>query len=294
MPDMVGGWTAGSRLRSAAGRQEAASGMASSCSKIGTLPYFRRFYPRAEALRARDAHIFVRENDTVEARNREASHGVRMANMKVLIAEDDATSRIVLDTVLRKWGYEVVSASDGNEVLLALSQGSDAPKLLILDWMMPGMDGIEVCRRIRQNGSGFGKTAPTAKSDPPYVILLTSLGRKEDILTGFEAGADDYVMKPFDRDELRARVNAGLRILELQSAMKARVTELEGALAHIRTLQGILPICMHCHKIRNDQESWERLESYLQHHSDVQFSHGLCPECLVTYYPNPEEEKGVV
>jgi len=203
-----------------------------------------------------------------------------MANMKVLIAEDDATSRIVLDTVLRKWGYEVVCASDGNEAWM-LSQESDAPKLLILDWMMPGVDGIEICRRIRQN----------AKSDPPYVILLTSLGRKEDILTGFEAGADDYVTKPFDRDELRARVNAGVRILELQSAMKARVTELEGALAHIRTLQGILPICMHCHKIRNDQESWERLESYLQHHSDAQFSHSLCPECLATYYPKPEEEK---
>lgn len=202
--------------------------------------------------------------------------------MRVLIAEDDATSRLVLQSLLTSWGYEVVLALDGNSAW-ALLQESDAPKLLVLDWMMPGMDGLEICRRVRQN----------AGNDPPHILLLTALGSKEDIVAGLEAGADDYLTKPFDRNELRARLNVGTRILELQSAMNARLTELEAAVAHIRSLQGILPICMHCHRIRNDQESWERIDYYIQKHSDAQFSHGLCPECLEKYYPaeDGEEEK---
>ena len=116
------------------------------------------------------------------------------------------------------------------------------------------------------------------------------MGRKEDIVAGLEAGANDHITKPFDRDELKARVRVGQRVIELQSALADRVRELEEAMSHIRTLQGILPICMHCHRIRNDQESWERIESYIQEHSEAQFSHGLCPECLEKYYRQTDDE----
>lgn len=201
--------------------------------------------------------------------------------MKVLVAEDDVTSRLVLEAALRQWGYIVVSACDGDEAWTVL-HSEDAPRLAVLDWMMPGMDGIEICKGLRKQET----------SDPTYIILLTALDRKEDIVAGLDAGADDYVTKPFDRDELRARIQVGQRVVELREALAHRVHLLEVAIAHIKTLQGILPICMHCHKIRNDQESWQKMENYVEDHLDVQFSHSLCPECLETYYPklDPGEE----
>ncbi|NIA16275.1 MAG: response regulator [Nitrospiraceae bacterium] len=194
--------------------------------------------------------------------------------MRILIAEDDETSRIVLETLLKKWGHEVIATSDGDEAWTAL-RASDAPRLAILDWMMPGKDGTELCRRAREMN----------RTNPLYIILLTALERKEDIVTGLEAGADDYITKPFGNEELRARIQVAQRVIELQSALSDRVEELEDALAHVKTLQGIIPICMHCHKIRTDQESWERMENYIQEHSGAEFSHALCPECLDKHYP---------
>jgi sigma-B regulation protein RsbU (phosphoserine phosphatase) len=194
--------------------------------------------------------------------------------MRVLIAEDDLTSRQLLEGVLKKWGCEVVSTRDGNEAWAAF-QSEDAPGLAILDWMMPGMDGVDLCRRVR------GRKA----RDPVYLILLTALGQTKDIVAGLDAGADDYVTKPFNSNELRARIRVGQRVLELQSSLAGRVRELEEAFSHIKTLQGILPICMYCHKIRNDQESWQRIDQYITEHSDTQFSHGLCPECMEKHYP---------
>ncbi len=201
--------------------------------------------------------------------------------MKILIAEDDETSRVVLGTLLKKWGHEVISTSDGDEAWAAL-QAEDSPCLAILDWMMPGKDGPELCRRVREMN----------RMNPMYIILLTALGRKEDIVTGLEAGADDYVTKPFSNAELHARIQVAQRIIELQSALSDRVEELEDALAHVKMLQGIIPICMYCKKIRDDQESWERMENYIQDHSQAEFSHGLCPECLEIHCPKPDPETG--
>ena len=96
--------------------------------------------------------------------------------------------------------------------------------------------------------------------------------------------------KPFDRDELRARVRTGQRIVELQSALSDRVCELQEALSHVKTLQGILPICMHCHKIRTDDDSWQRIESYIEGRSDIEFTHALCDECLEKHYPEEDGE----
>lgn len=195
--------------------------------------------------------------------------------MRILIAEDDISSRALLKHILAKWGYEVVVTKDGNEAWEAL-QAEDAPRLAILDWMMPGMDGVEVCRKVRQ----------LDVSNPTYIILLTIRSSKKDIVAGLEAGADDYIGKPYETDELRVRVKVGERMTTLQSALAEQVHSLRKALAHVKTLQGILPICMHCHKIRNDRQSWERLEKYITEHSEAQFTHGLCPECLEKHYPD--------
>ncbi|HEX7496953.1 MAG TPA: diguanylate cyclase [Candidatus Limnocylindrales bacterium] len=137
--------------------------------------------------------------------------------MRILIADDDVTSRLVLAGVLKKHGHEVVVTVDGAEAWDALGR-PDAPRLAILDWVMPGLSGVDVCRRAR-----------TIESDqPPYIILLTSRGQKTDIVTGLEAGADDYLAKPFDPGELLARVDVGRRLIELQ----ARLIEARDALSH--------------------------------------------------------------
>ena len=196
--------------------------------------------------------------------------------MKVLIAEDDVRTRRLLEILLSKWGYETEVTDDGKEAWHAL-QVTDPPQMAIFDWMMPEMNGVELCRKIRES------ITPSLI----YIILLTVKDRKEDIVSGLDAGANDYVIKPFEQEELRARLRVGERVVELQSALDDRVKELQEALSHIKTLQGILPICMHCHKICDDQDIWQRLEEYIAEHSGVQFSHGLCPECREKYYPDP-------
>lgn len=199
--------------------------------------------------------------------------------MRIIIAEDDPTSRKILEVTLRQWGYEIEVASDGQEAW-ALLQEDDAPTLVILDWMMPGLDGLEVCRRVRRRQTDY----------PPYIILLTALVQKANIVQGLEAGADDYITKPFNSDELRARVEVGRRMVTLQAKLAERVAELQGALDHIETLQGLLPICMHCHKIRDDGEAWHGLEQYVEQHSAATFSHSLCPDCLKEHYPEVADE----
>jgi CheY-like chemotaxis protein len=188
--------------------------------------------------------------------------------MKVLIAEDDAGSRRVLVATLDKFGYEVVIAADGAEAWAVL-QSADAPHLAILDWMMPEIDGVELCRRVRD----------LYTVTPPYLILLTAKSGKEDVVTGLDAGANDYLTKPFDRAELRARVQVGAYVLELQRNLAARVRELEATLSQVKQLQGLLPICSYCKKIRDGHNYWHRVESYLSEHAEVEFSHGICPAC---------------
>ena len=188
--------------------------------------------------------------------------------MRMLVAEDDPISRRLLEATLVKWGHEVVLATDGAQAWVALS-ADDAPRLAILDWMMPELDGVDVCRRVR--------ALPRAAS--PYLILLTAKGRPEDTVAGLEAGADDYVTKPFDRDELRARIHAGMRIVQLQQSLADRVAELEQALVRVKHLQGLLPICAYCKKIRDDRNYWQQVEGYIAAHSEAQFSHSICPDC---------------
>ena len=144
--------------------------------------------------------------------------------MKVLIAEDDPTSRHALGTILSNWGYEVVPVPDGVSALEQLRQ-PDGPKLVVLDWSMPGLDGVEVCRRVREHRE---------QADTPYIyiLMLTGRGDREALLAGLEAGADEYLIKPVDFDELRARLQAGVRILQVQDEYLSRQAALREQAAH--------------------------------------------------------------
>jgi DNA-binding response OmpR family regulator len=144
------------------------------------------------------------------------------------------------------------------------------PPLAIVDWEMPGMNGPELCRRIRQ----------TPAYAHLYVLLLTSRDTRADIVAGLDAGADDYLVKPFDVEELRARVHTGARIVSLQTRLADQIVELQDTIANVKQLRGLLPMCSYCKRIRNDEDYWQQLETYISARSDAEFSHGICPACL--------------
>jgi CheY-like chemotaxis protein len=185
-----------------------------------------------------------------------------------LIADDDDVLRLALGTMLHKRGHEVVAVTDGAAAWDVL-QREDSPPLAILDWMMPGLDGIELCQRVRD--------LPGHKAR--YLILLTCQAAKGQVIAGLRAGANDYVTKPFDPEELHARVNVGAQLVELQTELRERVQELEAALARVQRLQGLLPICAYCKSIRDDHDYWHQVDNYLREHSGTQFTHAVCPDC---------------
>jgi sigma-B regulation protein RsbU (phosphoserine phosphatase) len=188
---------------------------------------------------------------------------------RVLIAEDHYVSRHLLERNLINWGFTVVTAEDG-EAALSILQGDEAPSLAIVDWMMPKMDGLEVCSRVRSNpGRPY-----------IYLVLLTAKSQKEEIAAGLDAGADDYVIKPFDPDELRARLKVGQRVVSLERTLARKIGDLEGALADVRKLKTLLPICMYCKRVRDDKDYWHQIEEYLHTETGADFSHGICPTCM--------------
>ncbi|MGH9350822.1 MAG: response regulator [Terriglobia bacterium] len=191
--------------------------------------------------------------------------------MRLLIAEDDPVSRRMLDSMCRSWGYEVTAVEDGKAALEILL-GNGAPSLVILDWMMPEIDGLEVLKQVRAR----------APEKPSYIIVLTARAKKDDIVRALDAEADDYVIKPFDYHELRARIRVGARVVGLQTALAERVTELEKALSRVKSLQGLLPMCSYCKRIRNDRNYWQQVESYIAERSEAEFTHGVCPQCYET------------
>lgn len=196
--------------------------------------------------------------------------------MKILIAEDDPMTRHLLRALIEKWGHEALVVADGNEAWHVLRREGE-PQLAVLDWMMPGMTGIEVCRKVRE----------TMTTSQPYILLLTaSRVGKEDVVAGLEAGADDFLTKPFEPPEFRAHLATGVRIVQLQAELRARITELEDALAQVKTLKGLLPVCAWCRKMRDDTGYWQELEVYIRRRTDAQFTHGICPECLRKHYPD--------
>jgi DNA-binding response OmpR family regulator len=189
--------------------------------------------------------------------------------MRILIAEDEAVSRRLLQVTLQGWGYDVLVTTDGRAAWQALQQ-DDPPRIALLDWELPEATGVELCQQVRA----------TPRLASTYLILVTSRAGKDDVVKGLGSGADDYVIKPFDRDELRARLRTAERIVQLQASLAERVAELEQSLAQIKQLHGLLPICAWCKKIRDDQNYWQNVESYIMSRTGAQFTHGICPECF--------------
>jgi phosphoserine phosphatase RsbU/P len=188
--------------------------------------------------------------------------------MRILAADDDHVGLTMLARSLERRGFEVVIAHNGHEAWRIMQQDSGLA-IAILDWEMPGVSGPDLCRRMRQHDVQRSM----------YLILLTARDASTDIVAGLDAGADDYLTKPFNPEELRARVDVGIRVVSLQEKLAERVVELENALATVKQLRGLLPICSYCKRIRRDGDYWEQLESYISKHTDAQFSHGICPPC---------------
>ena len=188
--------------------------------------------------------------------------------MRVLIADDDRVTISILERTLLGWGLEVVVANDGAEAWACIER-DPLISIAILDWMMPGAEGPALCRRIRSEASHAHL----------YVLLLTTRESRADLVAGLEAGADDYLIKPFDCEEFRLRFKAGLRAVTLQERLSERVRQLEEAASSIKHLHGLLPICSYCKHVRTDQNYWEQVEDYVSEHSALQFSHGICPTC---------------
>jgi PleD family two-component response regulator len=191
----------------------------------------------------------------------------------ILIVDDIARNIQVLANVLDKAGYSVAAASDGRKALAMLA--SVLPDLVLLDVMMPGLDGFEVCRRIKAS----------AETSRIPVILLTARTSAEDVLTGFQAGAVDYVTKPFNTKELLARVRTHIMLKKARDTRNQLIAQLRDALTRVRTLSGLFPICPHCKKVRTDQGYWQQVEEYVSTQCQAFFSHGICPECLARHYP---------
>lgn len=191
-----------------------------------------------------------------------------MNDPRVLIADDDVIARRFLESALTKSGYELTVVSGGDEAWQVLS-GQDVPTVAVLDWMMPGLTGLEVCERVR------AADLPVS----PYLIVLTSRGETGDVVRALRAGADDHITKPFELAELQARLTVGVRIVTLQQQLAERVRALEEALTHVQQLQGLIPICTWCRQVRSDGNFWEQAESYLSKRSGLQFTHAICPSC---------------
>jgi DNA-binding response OmpR family regulator len=211
---------------------------------------------------------------------------------ELLIIDDVSKNIQVLGHVLSKEDYSLSFAMDGRQALQLIAENDF--DLILLDIMMPFMDGYEVCRRL--------KKIP-GKGDIP-VIFLTARTEAEDIVKGFQMGAVDYVTKPFNAHELHARVRTHVELknardtitrhnrelAQKNDALQEINAKLKKALDRIETLEGILPICSFCKKIRNENGTWNRLEGYIMARSSAKFSHSVCPDCLKRHYPDLKED----
>ena len=188
---------------------------------------------------------------------------------RVLVAEDDEKTRKALVFLLQRHGFAVTLADDGQtafEILIA----PDPPQIALLDWEMPRLDGLHVCRAVR--------TLPA--KNYTYMIMVTARDQAADVLAAFAAGVDDFLSKPVDGSQLLARLRCGERVLSLENRCLQRIEELEVALEEVRQLKRLLPICMYCKKIRDDNDYWQEIEAYIHAQTGTDFSHGVCPNCM--------------
>ena len=174
--------------------------------------------------------------------------------MKILIAEDDPVSVKILQFTLEQYGHEVVVATSGSEAWEKFD--ADPVRVIVSDWMMPGLDGLQLCQQIRER----------PQTDYTYFILLTAINTGRDNLRqAMDAGIDDFLTKPLDREAILMRLRVAERILEFTT--------------QIRVLKELIPICMYCKRVRDDSNYWDQVETYIHQHTGSNFSHGICPEC---------------
>ena len=185
----------------------------------------------------------------------------------VLIVDDVPENLTVLKQMLEEQNYRVRPAINGEIALRAVS--SSPPEIILLDIRMPEMDGYEFCRRL--------KSVEKTRSIP--VIFISALDELNDKVKAFSLGGVDYITKPFQGEEVIARVRTHLTIRRLQQSLEEKNNNLQKALGEIKALQGIIPICAWCKKIRDDEGFWKQVEVYFSERSDVMFSHGVCPDC---------------
>lgn len=192
----------------------------------------------------------------------------------ILIVEDHPSTRRLLQDILAQ-EYQVLVASNGQEAL-DMVRGTPSIDLVLLDIIMPGLNGYEVCQKLKENEE---------LRDIP-VIFLTIMEEDHDEARGFAVGVADYIIKPISRLRLMARVKNQLALRQKQRELEQKNLELQTALDQIKVLHGILPICSFCKQIRNDRGAWQRLEEYIQNHSEAEFSHSVCPKCMKEHYPD--------
>lgn len=185
----------------------------------------------------------------------------------ILVVDDQPANLKVLMQVLQDADFHILIANSGKRALQLVSR--QLPDIILLDVMMSGIDGFETCRRLKQN--------PETAAIP--VIFMTALNNLDDELNGFDAGGVDYITKPFHQQKVLARLKAQLTIRRQQQIILEKNEQLNRALAEIKQLSGILPICCKCKKVREDNGYWKQVERYISEHSDAEFTHGFCPEC---------------
>ncbi len=197
-------------------------------------------------------------------------------DQQILIVDDIPKNLQVIGTILREKGFLFSVARSGSQALEIIEQ--NPPDLILLDIMMDDMDGFETCRRLKKN--------PATKGIP--IIFLTALSDTASKVEGFNLGAVDFVTKPFQPEEVLARVETHLMIRTLRKNLEEKNARLQEAFDNIKILEGILPICAKCKKIRDDDGYWQRIESYISKHSKAKFSHGVCPGCVEKLYGDQE------
>ncbi len=190
----------------------------------------------------------------------------------ILIVDDNPTNLRVLGHILKRLECEISVASNGTKALEIIN--TTPPDLVLLDVMMPDITGFEVCKRVKEDEQF--KELP--------IIFLTALTDKDEIIKGFELGAVDYVTKPFNPQELIVRIKTHLALKKARDDQSKLIEDLQTALQQVKMLSGLLPICAHCKKVRNDTGYWQQVEVYIERHSEAQFSHGICPDCIQKYY----------
>lgn len=199
--------------------------------------------------------------------------------LSILIVDDDKEILFATSRVLKSAGYTVSEAEDGESCLQKVEE--QKPDLVLLDVVLPDRSGYEVCKEIKANPEWRGV----------YVVLLSGIKTApEDQSEGLELGADGYIARPVANRELLARVRAMERIIKAERERDQLIEQLQRALNEIKTLKGFLPICVSCKKIRDDKGYWTQIEAYIRKHTEAEFTHGICPECMKKLYQDVSDD----